>query len=55
MKKKLLALVMTVAMAQYIDLDAGDTQDAQTSVLKKAKTTETVAQETPVLEGKLTV
>ena len=47
MKQKLLALVMTVAMAAGILTGCGDTQDAQTSVPEESKTTEeTVAQET---------
>ncbi len=56
MKKKLLTLVMTVVMAAGILTGCGGTQDAQTSVPEESKTTkEPVAQETPVLEGKLTV
>lgn len=56
MKKKLLALLMTVAVAAGMLTGCGSTQETQTPVSEENKLTgETVAQETPVLEGKLTV
>ena len=56
MKKKLLALLMTVAVAAGMLTGCGSTQETQTPVSEENKSTEgTVAQETPVLEGKLTV